>query len=124
MSQGCSSSVSKALTIAPRMERDMFDTFLSQADVAKLSKFLGKTLKQGVLMSRQYTSTMARWCMFLLDGCPGGELARLCENSMGHNDSRAYTGAYMATWQHVLANVTKTNAADYMAATGVLWIVA
>ena len=37
------------------MERDMFDTFLSQADVAKLSKFLGKTLKQGVLMSRQYT---------------------------------------------------------------------
>ncbi len=31
---------------------------------------------------------------------------------------------YMATWQHVLACVTRSNAPDYMAATGVLWVAA
>ncbi len=32
--------------------------------------------------------------------------------------------AYMTTWQHVLACVTKSNAPDYMAAMGVLWVAA
>ena len=32
--------------------------------------------------------------------------------------------AYMATWQHVLAGVTNSNAPDYMAAVGVLWAAA
>ena len=40
MSRENASSVLKALTNAPSY--DMFDTFLSLADVAKLSKFLGK----------------------------------------------------------------------------------
>ncbi len=32
--------------------------------------------------------------------------------------------AYMTTWQYVLACVTKSNALDYMAAMGVLWVAA
>ena len=30
--------------------------------------------------------------------------------------------AYMTTWQHVLASVTKSDAPDYMAAMGALWV--
>ena len=47
MSQGGSSKVAKALTKCPVVGRDMLDTFLSQAHVAKLSKFLGKDLETG-----------------------------------------------------------------------------
>ncbi len=32
--------------------------------------------------------------------------------------------AYMTTWQHVLACVTKSNAPDFMAPVGVLWAAA
>ncbi|KAL0031501.1 hypothetical protein WJX77_003847 [Trebouxia sp. C0004] len=35
-----------------------------------------------------------------------------------------HMAAYMATWQHVFACVTKSNAPDYMAAMGVLWVAA
>ncbi len=60
----------------------MFDTFLSQADVAKFGKFFGK-----------------------------GQVVHVL-------------AGYLATWQYVLASVTKSNAPDYMAATGVLWVAA
>jgi len=59
--------------------RDTFDTFLSQADVAKLSRFLGKD------PDTRSGGACACWMI-----APGGELARLCEDSMGHNGSRAH----------------------------------
>ena len=101
--------------------RDMFDTFLSQADVTKLSKFLGTDLETGCACVQtvyqhhgQVVHVPAGWLHQVenLQDCVKIAWDMMIPERMG---------AYMATWQHVLATVTKSNAPDYMAARGVLW---
>ncbi|KAL3157775.1 hypothetical protein ABBQ32_012200 [Trebouxia sp. C0010 RCD-2024] len=102
--------------------RDTFDTFPSQADVAKLSKFLGKDLETGCAYVRtvyqhhgQVVHVPAGWLHQVenLQDCVKIAWDRMVPERMA---------AYMATWQLVLASVIKSNAPDYMAATGVLWV--
>ena len=103
--------------------RDMFDTFLSQADVAKLSKFLGKDLETGCA----YVQTVYQHHGQVVH-VPAGWLHQVenlqdCVKIAWDIMVPERMAAYMATWQHVLASVVKSNAPDYMAATGVLWVV-
>ena len=103
--------------------REMFDTFLSQADVAKLSKFMGKHPETG----RAYVQTVtAPWlggtcvCWMVAQGA---ELAELCEDSLGRNGSRAHGSVH----DHMAACdclCIKSYALDYMAAIGASWVAA
>jgi len=103
---------------------DMFDTFLSQADVAKLSKFLGKDPETG----RAYVQTVYQHHGQVMH-VPAGWLHQVenlqdCVKIAWDIMVPERMAAYMTTWQHVLACVTKSNAPDYMAAMGVLWVAA
>ncbi|KAL3134232.1 hypothetical protein ABBQ38_006663 [Trebouxia sp. C0009 RCD-2024] len=102
--------------------RDTFDTFLSQSDVATLSKSLGTDPNTG----NAYVQTVYQHHGQLVH-VPAGWLHQVenlqdCVKIAWDMMTPERMGAYMATWQHVLASVIKSNAPDYMAATGVLWV--
>ena len=102
----------------------MFDTFLSQADVAKVSKFLGKDPATG----RVYVQTVYQHHGQVVH-MPAGWLHQVetlqdCVKLAWDIMLPERMAAYMATWQHVLASVTESSAPDYMAAMDVLWVAA
>ena len=104
--------------------RDTFDTFLSQSDVARLSNFLGKDPNTGYA----YVQTVYQHHGQVVN-VPAGWLHQVenlqdCVKIAWDIMVSERMAAYMATWQHVLACVTKSNAPDYMAAMGVLWVAA
>jgi len=104
--------------------RDIFETFLSQADVAKLSKFLGKDPEAG----RAYVQTVYQQHGQMVH-VPAGWLHQVenlqdCVKIAWDIMVPERMAAYVTTWQHVLACVTKSNAPAYMAATGVMVVAA
>ena len=100
---------------------DTNNTFLTQADVAKLSVFLGKDPDTGcayVQTVHQHHGQMVH--------VPTGWLHQVenlqdCAKIAWDMMVPERMALYMLTWQHILSGITRSNAADYMAATGVLW---